>query len=293
MDRKLAHPGLGMAVVLALLFLGVQIVLSIPLEVVNIVFREALHRASPHLERNARVISFVNILAAAACIGLGVFWNKMPLKRACPASRIGFVEILGVLLVVLGGDLLLSDLDNVLRYFLPPPALFQDAMEEIMFSEGHLPSQVWLLVIVAPVTEELLFRGIILRGRLSRHRPWVAIFLTSLLFAVVHMNPWQFLPPLLLGLALGWFYVRTGSVPLCILAHALSNGMALFLPKLNVEIPGLTGMPGSGPVEFQPWWLDLSAAALLALGLLVFRAGTKPWREEVPPFLEPPVIGNA
>ena len=71
---------------------------------------------------------------------------------------------------------------------------------------------------------------------------------------------------LFLGITFGWFYLRTGSVLLCVLAHATANGLSIIATLVQLNIPGLTGTPDFGAVTFQPWWLDLS-------GLLVFLAG--------------------
>ncbi|WP_226163213.1 CPBP family intramembrane glutamic endopeptidase, partial [Hymenobacter terricola] len=79
---------------------------------------------------------------------------------------------------------------------------------------------------LAPVFEELLFRGVILQGLLRSQRPWVAIGQSALLFGIMHFNPAQSLNALFIGLLFGWLYYRTRSLWLCIASHCLFNALA-------------------------------------------------------------------
>ena len=66
-----------------------------------------------------------------------------------------------------------------------------------------------LVVIAAPILEELIFRGILLDGLLKKYTPFKAILLSSFLFGFVHLNPWQFVTGLLIGIFSGWVYYKT------------------------------------------------------------------------------------
>ena len=79
------------------------------------------------------------------------------------------------------------------------------------------------LVFAAPVLEELLFRGIMLDGLLKNHKPFKSIFITSLLFGLVHLNPWQFIAGFILGIFIGWIYYKTRSLSYAIIMHATAN----------------------------------------------------------------------
>ena len=83
-----------------------------------------------------------------------------------------------------------------------------------------------VIVVGAPVLEELLFRGMILSGLLRNHRPWVAIGQSALLFGIIHLNPAQSVNAVFMGLLLGWLYYRTRSLWLCMGLHALNNLLA-------------------------------------------------------------------
>lgn len=81
-----------------------------------------------------------------------------------------------------------------------------------------------MAVIMAPIFEEIVFRGIILKGLLNNKvSPLKAIVFSALIFGLVHGNPWQFTGAFLLGLVLGLVYYKTKSLLLPVLLHGFNN----------------------------------------------------------------------
>ena len=86
------------------------------------------------------------------------------------------------------------------------------------------------VVVVAPILEELLFRGWVLPRLMRRFGDGPGFTITALGFAALHLDAPQVAPPILaLALALGWLRLRTGSVWPGVVAHMLNNGIALLL----------------------------------------------------------------
>ena len=207
-----------------------------------------------------------NALAGAIVLGWG--WTRMgPAARATFRFRAfspGLLLPMSVFL--LGASIVLSDFDNVVRSAWPMPPEFEELFRQLL-AGGFL--SFLLLVIEAPLVEELVFRGLILRGLIARQGVRRAIVLQAILFAALHLNPWQFVPAFFIGLFLGWLFLKTGSLGACILFHAAWNGLSFFLGAyaegLGVVVPGYTGDP-FGPPVFQP-------PMFLALGLALCAAG--------------------
>lgn len=79
-------------------------------------------------------------------------------------------------------------------------------------------------VIMAPIFEEIIFRGIIQKGLINKGvKPWKAIVFASIIFGLVHGNPWQFVGAVLLGCVLGLVYDKTKSLLLPMLLHGFNN----------------------------------------------------------------------
>ncbi|MGP2570713.1 lysostaphin resistance A-like protein [Ornithobacterium rhinotracheale] len=87
--------------------------------------------------------------------------------------------------------------------------------------------------ILAPLLEELIFRGLILRGLLnSGKNPYFSIIFVSLLFGLAHGNPWQFLAAGFLGFILGFIYWRTRDLWICIFLHFFNNTISFILTSI-------------------------------------------------------------
>lgn len=103
-------------------------------------------------------------------------------------------------------------------------AMFEGIMREPL---GYMA-----IGIFAPLVEELVFRGAILRillGLFNRSWHWVAIVFSALLFGAIHLNIAQGLHAFVIGLLLGWMYYRTSSVVPGILLHWINNTVAYLM----------------------------------------------------------------
>lgn len=98
------------------------------------------------------------------------------------------------------------------------------------------------LVLIAPIAEEVLFRGYLF-GKLKKHLPlWVAIIITSVLFGIVH-GAWNVgIDTFVLGVVLCLLRVISGSLWPSILLHMIKNGIAFYLLFINPSfINSITG----------------------------------------------------
>jgi uncharacterized protein len=80
--------------------------------------------------------------------------------------------------------------------------------------------------VVAPIAEEIYFRGYVFRAYLEQKGPVPAYLFSSALFALVHLNPQALVPIFVMSLGLAFLYHRTGSIIPGIAAHGFNNGLA-------------------------------------------------------------------
>lgn len=88
-------------------------------------------------------------------------------------------------------------------------------------------------VVIAPVAEEMFFRGYALGGFANRGQINTGLVFTSVLFGAIHLNPLTFLPLAMAGMVLGTVYLRTGSLVAPLVAHATNNFTALTLAYMG------------------------------------------------------------
>ena len=107
---------------------------------------------------------------------------------------------------------------------------------------AELSSPWWLLaggVIVAPVVEEVFFRGFVFAGLRQRYDWKKAALISSALFAVIHVTPTAMIPVFILGFIFAYLYHRSNSIWPAILMHVSTNALALGLAYVlaNTSIP--------------------------------------------------------
>jgi membrane protease YdiL (CAAX protease family) len=134
-----------------------------------------------------------------------------------------------------------------------------NTMEETFIAMSRNPWGALSIALLAPILEELLFRGAIQGYLLSNgNRPWVAITIASLIFGVVHMNPAQIPFAFLLGMMFGWLYYRTGSLLPGIVGHILNNSIA----TLGMMLYGDTTIEEQMPDTITMWIWALVALVI-------------------------------
>ncbi|HUU98520.1 MAG TPA: CPBP family intramembrane glutamic endopeptidase [Phycisphaerae bacterium] len=134
-------------------------------------------------------------------------------------------------------------MDQVAWKWLRPDAVppVHPTMQALHDSEWDWRGPVQLFVValaVAPVYEELFFRGVLLGGIwTATRRTWVAVGLSGLLFGLMHVGqPQTVLPLVTMGVVLGYVRVRYRSLTACVLAHSLFNARTMVMLYLAPEL---------------------------------------------------------
>lgn len=223
-------------------------------------------------------VSLLAFVAAPALL-MVVMLNTQPaqaLRLRWPQAReMGVAAVLALLFLPP-----LAWLTNtVLQSYPNLPRLLEDRQPLIHelrnlgnLSPGEQPSMLaYLLVfgVLASICEELAFRGFILSGLLRATRPRNAILLCAFLFALYHMNVFQFLPAFFLGVVLGLLTVRSKSLLPPIVFHLLHHGV-LIVSMYMVQ----TGVPAWLAAI---WPIVISSCMLLGFALL-WRLYRAPYR---------------
>ena len=152
--------------------------------------------------------------------------------------RYGVLGALAALPLVMATNAWLIVLGLLARQ--PAPTIGHEMLTQMQRSGGaELIALVFTAVVVAPLLEELVFRGLLqsaLLKTLGWRRRWPAVVCASAAWAAIHgAVPWQVMPGLfVLGLILGAMVERTGSLRGAILAHALFNAANVALVLAGV-----------------------------------------------------------
>ena len=154
---------------------------------------------------------------------------------------------------------------NLCSEFLGLPDLMQDTFLGMSRNVFGIIS----ITIMAPLVEELLFRGAI-QGYMLRKgiKPLNAILIASAIFGIVHMNPIQIPFAFAIGLIFGWLYYRTGSVVPGIIGHFINNSIAcLQMATLTEEEFNTKTIDLIGEV---PTYLLFAASLAVTIGMFLY-----------------------
>jgi len=114
---------------------------------------------------------------------------------------------------------------------IPMPDMWEKIILELSEKTGIF--SFLMIVIAAPILEEFIFRGVILDGFLRNYSPFKSILMSSLLFGIIHLNPWQFIAATITGFFSGWVYYRTRKLTLSIIIHFVNNLFAFIMMKFT------------------------------------------------------------
>ena len=155
------------------------------------------------------------------------------------------------------------------------PRAWVEAFDVTRLFEGsrrHQAGMALVASVLAPIAEEIAFRGYVLSALRTHLSPGAAILGSSVLFASIHLDPVRFPAVLFLGVFLGWLAWRSGSIWPAVAAHGVNNALGSALAAGGATDPGADGTIGA-------------SLALLAIGLAALAPVALAWIRATP---EPP-----
>jgi len=230
MDKK-EFPEPIEALVLILLTFGFIFGVTIIITVVALLFN-----SNSALEGNASILF---IIGGIIFLIAPIFYVKIREYNARELFRLNIppVDVL-LLSVPLGLSLgvLTDEIDRIIQIFLPTPELFLKYLESLKAET----SVDWILlifgvVIIASISEEILFRGFLQvslerKGDITR-----AVILSSVTWTLIHVNPYWAIQIFITGVIMGFLAWRTNSVFPSMILHATNNFISLLFINYHLE----------------------------------------------------------
>lgn len=214
---------------------------------------------------NPAVSALTVLLANGLVLSAVMHWAGISARQLFHPAQHSARAVLGLIVppVLLCVPLLVLALGTLTDWLeqLVPLSPWEVAMFEQM-SSLSLPV-VLITCLLAPVLEEMLFRGVILRGFLALYPRWQAILGSAILFGVAHLNLYQFFVALAIGSLAGWLYERSRSLLPGIALHgAYNTSLTLITAAQGTADAGPEGDPSAAT-----WVLAVLAATLAAWAL--------------------------
>ena len=259
-DEKI--PNINQAFLLLLGYLGLILFIGIPIKLICAFINPEL---AEHPLFNA-IISFIIILVLAKFVSYKI---GITLSDLLPIGEPELILIATAFTATLGINLLVTAFTFTLIKILP-------ALDEVFKSFPlHLEEQFKLsswstllkVVVIIPIVEETLFRGIILRGFLKNYNTNKAVIVSAIIFGIIHLNPIRVVSAAFAGIFLGFIYAKTRTLSSSIALHSINN----LWPSL-FAIPYSFGLTGNE----EPTYTDIYWAfiiSLFSIGLILTISG--------------------
>ncbi|MBU3161496.1 CPBP family intramembrane metalloprotease [Clostridium frigoris] len=192
---------------------------QIPIVIINILSKE-YSTTLPYIDFVADVIVKYFVISLLLKLYSKISYD-IPRKQGIDRKK-----FISVAVIIIGFRLAY---DNSLIYLvnkIPMPDFISQAFGEMSISPIIL---ILSIAVIAPIYEEVIFRGILLKGMANKMDPNLALIISAFIFALVHMNIPQGINAFLLGLIIGAIYLSSNSIYLCIFAHFINNSVGITL----------------------------------------------------------------
>lgn len=188
--------------------------------------------------------------------------NRLPIRERIRFYPVSKQTVIATLVLSAGIIVLGDELDRLLSLFFPQPEFIRSLSQQLKIESVEAAILIPLLVVLlAPIIEEILFRGFLQKFLEESWRDVTrAILITSLFFALIHFNPYWIIQIYFLGLALGYLAWYTGSIIPPIILHTFNNAYALTLENSNAPM-----------LQLFEWNGHISPLILVLAAALVFR----------------------
>ncbi|HZH72195.1 MAG TPA: type II CAAX endopeptidase family protein [Mariniphaga sp.] len=214
------YPTILQAVHLIILYLFIQTVVDFPLAMID------YYNGTDYLYNPVKKV-LLNIGSTLFILIYGIRRSALPIKEIFPLNFFNPLIILPLITFFWGTQNLLEEVNIQVEKILPAPPWFWELFSKVFESDFGWWGAFFRVVVVAPVIEELIFRGIILSGLRKNYPAISAVFISAVLFSLFHLNPWQMPATFILGLILGWIMIRTRNIILAIIGHSINNLLVL------------------------------------------------------------------
>lgn len=218
--RKKYYPTILQAIHLLILYMFIQTVVDFPLALID------YYKDTEYLYNPAKKI-LLGIGSTVFILIYGIKKSKLPVLKVFPLKIFNPLVLIPIVTFFWGIQNLLNYVNAWVEKMIPAPVWFWELFSKIFDSDFGWWGAFFKVAVVAPIVEELIFRGLILQGLRRNYNAFVAVFMSALLFSLYHLNPWQMPATFILGLLLGAIMIRTNNILLSILGHSINNLLVL------------------------------------------------------------------
>jgi membrane protease YdiL (CAAX protease family) len=265
--RNKYYPTILQGIHLVILYIFIQTIVDFPLALID------YYKGTEYLYNPIKKI-VLGVGSVVFILLYGIRKSEAPVLQIFPLKGFNPLVLIPVATFIWGAHNLLEVVNKWVEHVIPAPPWFWELFNKIFEGDYGLTGIFLKVAVIAPIVEELIFRGLLLHGFRRNYNGFIAVLMSALLFSLFHLNPWQIPATFVLGLLVGWLMLRTNNILLAIIGHSINNAWVLLTITYWDELHELSiyQLP-------HDKFLYLSGGVMLVSIILIYLT-TIPWRRK-------------
>ncbi len=168
--------------------------------------------------------------------------SQIDIKKSIKFNGFSIKKFIVLTLLFIAIYFISSTIINVIANFFPSTIEQYSQVSELL-NVNNIWLGLLLIAVLPAIAEEFFFRGIVLNSFKKKYGIAVGIIASALIFGIYHMNWIQGINAFIVGIALGYIYVKSGSILTTMILHFINNAYGVlceFYPSLNFNPSGVT-----------------------------------------------------
>ena len=262
--RQKYYPTILKGIHLVILYIFIQTVIDFPLALID------YYKGTEYLYNPIKKV-VLGVGSVLFILLYGIRKSKEPLFEIFPIRLFNPLVFIPIASFLWGAHIYLDIVNIWVAKVIPPPPWFWELFNRIFEGDYGLTGAFIKVAVIAPIVEELIFRGLIFNGFRKNYNGFVAVFMSALLFSLFHLNPWQMPATFVLGLLLGWLMLRTNNIFVAIIGHSINNSLVLMIVTYGDRI-----QENAILLQEKPQLLTF-AGLVMGLSLILIYFTSIPW----------------
>lgn len=164
-----------------------------------------------------------------------IYKRKSNFKKTFRIKKISIGTTVATIIVFFITFIISDEIDRIILHYFPMPNDWEESMYQMVQLDSIWETIfiIFTVVLLTALVEEMLFRGIVQKTIQVFREPAIAVVLSSVIFAIFHINIWSAIQLTLLGIILGYVTWKSDSIIPAIVIHGLTNLCSLIMMNLG------------------------------------------------------------
>ncbi|WP_286317177.1 ABC transporter permease subunit/CPBP intramembrane protease, partial [Romboutsia ilealis] len=160
---------------------------------------------------------------------LFAYYIKTDFKKTFSLQKVNLKQILGGILIWMGGFVLINLITQIILYLFPQNMEVAEALTDAIIIKDNLVLNLVIVALMPAICEEIFFRGFIFTSFKGKDSSKIAIITSGILFGFMHMDFLRIIPTSILGIIFAYTVYKSESIFIAMILHFINNSIAVLV----------------------------------------------------------------